>query len=276
MPLKSAFRVAEEAHGDDELLSMLRASAAARSHSRSAECERATTGAARCGKPLGQDGRQGLPEKRPSSSSVAKVLTVQHRNVCAQVGDDNRLSFSDIWSFGADDQGRSVAVASAALSGFGEAEGHLRVRRLRRWKSQLQLIEGCYSGQTGVVSKVLTVGASDEISPLFTFLIPHHPHVSSWPLRALLEALLEAGAVRVAVAQLKDALSESEIAQRVGMSLCRRFIILSFFFVHCKRDLWNAFSAKSPDGRSVWRHATRDGELRQTGSECHGGFVMGA
>ena len=27
-------------------------------------------------------------------------------------------------------------------------------------------------------------------------------------------------------------------------------IILSFFFVHCKRDLWNAFFAKSPDGRS--------------------------
>ena len=52
--------------------------------------------------------------------------------------------------------------------------------------------------------------------------------------------------------------------------VCRRRIILSFFFLHCKRDLWNAFSAKSPDGRSAWRHATRDGELRQTGSICHG------
>ena len=65
---------------------MLRASVAVRSRSRSAECEHATTGAARCGRLLGQDGRQGLPEKRPSSSSALKVLTVQRRNVCAQVG----------------------------------------------------------------------------------------------------------------------------------------------------------------------------------------------
>ena len=40
----------------------------------------------------------------------------------------------------------------------------------------------------------------------------------------------------------------------------------------CKRDLWSAFSAKSPDGRLVWRHATRDGELRQTGNKCYGGL----
>ena len=52
---------------------------------------------------------------------------------------------------------------------------------------------------------------------------------------------------------------------------CRR-IILSFFFVHCKRDLWSAFAAKSLDGHSVWRHATRNGELRQTGSTCYGGL----
>ena len=52
---------------------------------------------------------------------------------------------------------------------------------------------------------------------------------------------------------------------------CRR-IILSFFFVHCKRNLWSAFSVKSPDGRSVCRHATRNGELRQTGSKCYGGL----
>ena len=51
-----------------------------------------------------------------------------------------------------------------------------------------------------------------------------------------------------------------------------RWIILSFFFVHCHRDLWSAFSAKSPDGRSVWRHATRDGEVRQIGSKCYGGL----
>ena len=37
--------------------------------------------------------------------------------MCAQVGGDDRLSFSDFWSFGADDQVRSVAVASAALNG---------------------------------------------------------------------------------------------------------------------------------------------------------------
>ena len=37
--------------------------------------------------------------------------------MCAQVGGDDRLSFSDFWSFGVDDQGGSVAVASAALSG---------------------------------------------------------------------------------------------------------------------------------------------------------------
>ena len=74
-----------------------------------------------------------------------------------------------------------------------------------QWKSQLRLIEGCYSGQTGVVSKLLTVGAPDESSLLLTFKtvrIPHHPHVSSWPLRALLEAR----ALGVAVAQLKEAI----------------------------------------------------------------------
>ena len=114
-PLKSAYRWAEEAHGDDELLSMLRGSEAARSRSRSAECERTAIGAARCGRPLGQDGKHGLPEKRPSSS-VPKVLAVQRRNLCAQVGGDDHLSFSDFWSLGADDQNRSVAVASAALS----------------------------------------------------------------------------------------------------------------------------------------------------------------
>ena len=75
----------------------------------------------------------------------------------------------------------------------------------RQWKSQLRLIEGCYSRQTGLVSELLTVGAPDEISPLFAFKtvgIPHHPHVSSWPLRALLEAR----ALGVAVAQLKEAI----------------------------------------------------------------------
>ena len=61
-PLKSAFRLAEEAHANDEFVSMLRAPAGAQSRSRPAECERATTGAARCGRPLSQDGRRGLPK----------------------------------------------------------------------------------------------------------------------------------------------------------------------------------------------------------------------
>ena len=50
----------------------------------------------------------------------------------------------------------------------------------RPWKNQLRLIEGCYSGQTGVVSELLTVGAPHEINPLFTFKTvgtPHHPRV---------------------------------------------------------------------------------------------------
>ena len=65
----------------------------------------------------------------------------------------------------------------------------------------------------------------------------------------------------------------SEIASESGnVSVWCRCIILSFFFVHCKCNLWNAFSAKSPDGHSVWRHATRGGELRQAGSKCHGGL----
>ena len=48
---------------------------------------------------------------------VPEVLAVQRRNVCVQVGGDDRLSFSDFWLFGADDQARSAAVASAPLSG---------------------------------------------------------------------------------------------------------------------------------------------------------------
>ena len=135
------------------------------------------------------------------------------------------------------------------------------VLSFRHWKSQLRLIEGCCSGQTGVVSELLTFGAAGEISLLFTFKtvgIPHHPRVSSWPPRRGGCGPAEGGYLGL-----------SEIAQRVG---CRRCIILSLFSVHCSRDLWSAFSVKSPEGRSVWRHATRDGELRQTGSKCHGGL----
>ena len=139
-PLRSAFRWAEESHGDDELLSMLRASAAAWSRWWPLECEHATTGAARCGRPLSQHGRRVWPKKRSSSSSssIPKVLAVQHRNVCAQVGGDDRLSFSDFWFFGADDR-RS---RSQCCGGFGgperrleEAKGHLGVRRLLHFYS---------------------------------------------------------------------------------------------------------------------------------------------
>ena len=70
---------------------------------------------------------------------------------------------------------------------------------------QLQLIKGCYSGQENVVSELLKVGAPAETSPLFTFKtvgIPHHPRVSSWPLRALLEAR----ALGVAAVQKREAI----------------------------------------------------------------------
>ena len=59
------------------------------------------------------------------------------------------------------------------------------------WSTQLRLIKGCHSGQENVVSELWKVGAPAEISPLFTFKtvgVLHHPRVSSWLLRALLEA----------------------------------------------------------------------------------------
>ena len=64
--------------------------------------------------------------KRPSSSSVP-VLAVQRRNVCTQTAGDDRLSFSDFWSFGADDQGRR----SQCCGGFGGPERRLDLERLR-------------------------------------------------------------------------------------------------------------------------------------------------
>ena len=53
----------------------------------------------------------------------------------------------------------------------------------RPWKSQLRLIEGCYSGQTGAVSGLLTVGAPDEISPLFAFKTVGIPRSFFWTVR---------------------------------------------------------------------------------------------
>ena len=65
------------------------------------------------------------------------------------------------------------------------------VLSFEKWNNQLRWIKGCYSGQENVVSELLNVGAPAEISPLFTFKtvgIPHHPRVSSRPLRTVLEA----------------------------------------------------------------------------------------
>ena len=73
-----------------------------------------------------------------------------------------------------------------------------QVFSLQEWKSQLRLIDGCYKGHKNLVSEFLKVGAPDEISPLLTFStvgIAHHPRVSSWPLRALLEARVLSGLV---------------------------------------------------------------------------------
>ena len=46
-----------------------------------------------------------------------------------------------------------------------------------KWKNQLRLIKGCYSGQTGVVSEPLTVGAPDEIIVLCS-----HSRRSEFPI----------------------------------------------------------------------------------------------
>ena len=83
-----------------------------------------------------------------------------------------------------------------------------QVLSLREWKSQLRLIDGCYNGHKNEVSELLKVGAPDEISPLLTSRtvgIPHHLQVSSWPLRALLEARVLSGLV---AGQRKEAILE--------------------------------------------------------------------
>ena len=62
---------------------------------------------------------------------------------------------------------------------------NFHVFSLQDWKSQLQLIDGCYKGHQNMVSELLRVGVPDEISLLFTFRtvgIAHHPRVASWPL----------------------------------------------------------------------------------------------
>ena len=98
----------------------------------------------------------------------------------------------------------------------------------QKWSSQLQLIQGCYSGRKGVVSEFLKVGAPDEISSLFTFKtvgVLHHPRVSSWPLRALLEAR----ALGVAAVQKKEIFwNVGDFSESGNVITCCRFIIPSF------------------------------------------------
>ena len=97
--LQSAFGWTQEARGEEELLSMLKAFAADRSRSRMGKGE-------------------GSSEKRPGfGSQVAKVFAMQPVNLCA--GLRARIVFfffPDFSSLGADDPSCSVAVAWAALS----------------------------------------------------------------------------------------------------------------------------------------------------------------
>ena len=75
---------------------------------------------AKCERCLASWLHHGAPSARGWSwtcTCTCPKLAVQRRNACAQVGGDDRSSFFGFWSFGADHQGRSVAVASAALSG---------------------------------------------------------------------------------------------------------------------------------------------------------------
>ena len=69
------------------------------------------------------------------------------------------------------------------------------------------------------MSEFLKVGAPAEISPLFTFKtvgMPHHPRVSSWPLRSTGGSRFRGGCGP----EEGGYFEMSEIAQRVGMSLC--------------------------------------------------------
>ena len=93
--------------------------------------------------------------------------------------------------------------------------------------------------------------------------IPHPLRVSSWPLRALLEARVLSGLVA---------------GQRKVLE-CRRLLgqwehdcVLS---VHYSVALFRPLQVRSLE-RSVWRRATRDGEWRQTGRKFSWGLVWGA
>ena len=146
---------------------------------------------------------------------------------------------------------------------------------VEKWSNELRLIKGCYSGQENLVSKLLKVGAPAEISPLFTLKtvsIPHHARARGCLLGlcALYWRLVLSGWLR---SRRRSVFwNVGDCSESRNVMTCCHFIILSFFFVRCKCDLWNVFPAKSPNGRSVWQHATRDKELWQTCSKCHGGL----
>ena len=118
----------------------------------------------------------------------------------------------------------------------------LGAHSFRRRKSQLRLIEGCYNGKTGVVSELLRSVLQMRLVLFHIQEGRHHPHVSSWALRPLLEAR----ALGVAVAQLNDAIwTVGDFSGSGNVIARRRRIILSFFFVHCNA----CFLCESPDGR---------------------------
>ena len=135
---------------------------------------------------------------------------------------------------------------------------------LQEWKSQLRLMDGCYNGPKNLVSELLKVGAPDEISPLLTVRtvgIAHLPRVSSWPLRALLEAHVLSGLV---AGQQKDSIIECQ-------TLLRRWEHDCVLSVHHSVTLFRPPQAQSlewllcdSEGGSVRRCATWDGETRRT------------
>ena len=108
----------------------------------------------------------------------------------------------------------------------------------QQWKSQLQLIEGCYRGQKNVVSELLNVGAPDEISPCLhsrrsEFLITRGclPGLCAlcWRL-VFFQDWLRASGRRLFW-------SVGDCSESGNMIACCRFIILPFFFGPCKCDL---------------------------------------
>ena len=106
-----------------------------------------------------------------------------------------------------------------------------------KWNSQLRLIKGCYSGQENVVSELLKVGAPDEMSPLFTFNIRD----SSSPAGVFLASVHSTGGscFRGGCGPAEGSyLGLSEIAQKVGMSLC----VVGASFCHSFSSTANAIS----------------------------------